>query len=188
MKVLVIDDSEHHLEAAQQTLAEHDLTVCNSYDQARELLSHECGEEKRKKRKAEYLAQGESDDMARYLSGIPSWDVVLCDLLMPAGTHVEGKGRSYIGQEMPVGWALALLAAKHGAKYVAVVTDTNHHDHPASAMLDDLDFHLFQIGEAKVLFTNHVDRVGEKCGKNWGEILRRLTTGDPYKSWQEINV
>jgi hypothetical protein len=31
------------------------------------------------------------------------------------------------------------MAALNGAKYVAVVTDTNHHDHPASAMLDAFD-------------------------------------------------
>ena len=35
-----------------------------------------------------------------------------------------------------MGFALALLAVVRGAKYVAVVTDTSHHDHPASAMLD----------------------------------------------------
>ena len=37
---------------------------------------------------------------------------------------------------MAVGIFIGLLAAKNGAKHVAVFTDTGHHDHPASACVD----------------------------------------------------
>ena len=56
---------------------------------------------------------------------------------------------------MPIGWGLALLAAKKKVKYVAVATDTNHHDHPASAVLDYLLSTVFDIGgETRLLMTD----------------------------------
>lgn len=179
MKILVIDDTKKHLDAAVQTLTGHEVTLCSSYDEALKLLTEK-------------------------------WDVVLCDLLMPAGKDAQGpNGYKFIGQKIPAGWSLALAAARHGAKYVAVASDMGHHDHPASAMLDRLNEHLFKIDDATVLMTNHVSLIGiagtecvcPKCngtlkatgysggfydcyckngtsfgekGKNWGEILDYL--------------
>lgn len=115
MKILVIDDTHTNLDAAKQTLAGHELTLAASYDKAYEFLKKLDGD-----------AQ-------------PPYDVVLCDLLMPAGTVQQGpKGMKYVGQEMPVGFALALMAVLQGAKYVAVVTNLDHHQHPAAALLDRL--------------------------------------------------
>jgi len=47
-----------------------------------------------------------------------------------------GEGLDLVGQEMPLGATIALLAICAGVKNVAVVTDKNHHYHPASAALD----------------------------------------------------
>lgn len=154
MRILVIDDQLHHQISARQTLVGHDLTVVGTYDEAYELLAE---------RHAPYRAvrdeldrrgfkdpnakdttpqecearANEAKKLQRELCPPPSFDVVLCDLLMPASAMTMGpKGEKFVGQEMPVGFALSLMAVIHGAKYVAVVTDTNHHDHPASAMLD----------------------------------------------------
>lgn len=140
MNILVIDDSTNHQQAARQVLGEHNLTVVESYDGALKLLANE-------------------DDGGKLL--LPYWDAVLCDLLMPAGRSAQGdKGLKYVGQEMPVGWSLAITAALRGAKYVAVVTDMNHHHHPASAMLDAMTNMIFNLHGAKALFTNHVRMVG----------------------------
>ena len=115
MKILVIDDTRTNLDAAKQTLAGHELTLAASYDEAYKLLEKPKGETQ------------------------PPFDVVLCDLLMPAGAVEQGtEGQKYIGQEMPVGFALAFMAVLQGAKYVAVVTNLNHHQHPAAALLDRL--------------------------------------------------
>lgn len=182
MKILVIDDTQVHLTAALQTLQGHDVTTCSSHDEATELL---------------YKRQG-----------VQYWDAVLCDLLMPAGKNAQGpEGKKLVGQEMPIGWALVLHAVLSGAKYVAVVTDMNHHNHPASALLDGLGGHVFNIDEAKCLMTNRLYLVGiagtesacTEChgigrdsnpqyacrhcegfsqkGKDWGRILRQLVGG-----------
>jgi CheY-like chemotaxis protein len=156
MKIIVIDDTLVHRMAAQQTLDGHDLTVASSYDEAVKLLDRE-----------------------RY-------EVVLTDLLMPAGRDAQGpRGAPFVGQLMPVGFALALHAVLRGAKYVAVVSATNHHDHPASAMLDRLgDAYWrdeqtrprFVINGATVGFFHHpaVMVEGQGKGKDWGKVLRAL--------------
>jgi len=151
MKILVIDDNQNHLDAALQTLSGHEVTTCKSYDEALELLEEKFRDEK-----------GEIHDYPKKGSQkMPYWDAVFCDLLMPAGQDRQGsKGDQYVGQEMPVGWSLALVAAKRGAKYVAVVSDLSHHDHPASAMLDRISHGVIQIEGAKALFTNIVRLVG----------------------------
>jgi len=155
MKILVIDDTQANLETARQTLAGHELTLVSSYDEAYRLLQ---------KPRAKFKAV--DDELVRRGFTLPLWklpadqmkaadeekrciedelrppppfDVVLCDLLMPAGEVEQGvMGRKYVGQEMPVGWALALMAVLQGAKFVMVVTNLNHHLHPAAAMLDRL--------------------------------------------------
>lgn len=141
MKVLVIDDSVRHQTSAVQTLGtDHELTVITGHDAALEALSTY---------KNTFLEEGEY------------WDAVLSDLLMPAGANAQGgKGLEYVGVEMAVGWSLALQAAIAGAKYVAVVTDMNHHHHPASAMLDAISREVFIVQGARALFTNYVELVG----------------------------
>jgi CheY-like chemotaxis protein len=150
MRILVIDDNVNNLLAAKQTLAAHEVTACQSYDEALHLL------------RAEYV----NDEGERFsypekdAKQLPYWDAVLCDLMMPAGKDAQGpKGMKYIGQEMPVGWSLAMVAAKRGAKYAAVASDANHHDHPASAMLDRL-YGIIKIEGAQVMLTNEVQLVG----------------------------
>ncbi len=143
MKVLVIDDAQIHLQSAMQTLVGHDVTVCSTHEKAVELLH------------LDRFAMREKD------CNDPYWDAVLCDLLMPVGRMEQAEeGLRLVGQEMSVGWSLALSAAKKGAKFVAVVTDISHHYHPASAMLDYFNRHIFAIDGARVLMTNRVHFVG----------------------------
>jgi len=183
MKILVIDDNPIHQQSARQTLgAEHDLTVIGTHDEARGALYHasynsylksSCQEILRQQgMPVDYGAAREvfKEDEEKFSAWKRAekaaekeayWDVVLCDLIMPAGRNVQGgEGLQYVGQKMPVGWSLALDAAKNGAKFVAVVTDTNHHHHPASAMLDRFNQHIFEIDGAKVLMTNYVGKIG----------------------------
>lgn len=159
MKILVIDDSQRHLAAAKQLFTTDELTVCDNHDEGLDLLSPMYDKERKEALQAEYKASGmdwgAARDKACAETLLPYWDVVLCDLLMPAGRKTQGdEGLRFAGQEMPVGWSLALVAAKYGARYVAVVTDMNHHHHPASAMLDPLANTVFSVGESRMLLTN----------------------------------
>ncbi len=193
MKILVIDDSAVHRVTARQTLVGHDVTYCATHEEAVSLLSVQYDEVRKRMLFDQYKADGlefnEYYDRAMNETKLPYWDVVLTDLLMPAGRMAQGGvGLQYVGQEMAVGWSLALQAAKNGAKYVAVVTDTNHHHHPASAMLDCFNRHFFTIDGARVLMTNYVGLVGiagteTTCTSCGGSGKKNRTDGTEYQCY-----
>lgn len=182
MKILVIDDTQNHLDAAKQTLSGHDITLCSSHDGALKLLEKQHNEEECSRLIEKYKNEKLENAVRKAYqeTELPYWDAVLCDLLMPAGRNQQRECMKYVGQEMSVGWSLALEAARQGAKYVAVVTDMSHHDHPASAMLDSLSRHVFAIDGARMLMTNSVGSVGiigsectcKECGGT-GKLKRR---------------
>lgn len=179
MKILVIDDNPIHLQAAKQALKGHELTVCDDADEALELLGPRYDEVIYGRVLAEhgflkgclYIPRGSTTQdfegyekahaAAREGASLPYWDVVLSDLLMPAPRHTQGdRGMRFVGEEMPIGWAFVLEAAMRGAKYAAVATDTDHHDHPASALLDNIGGRTefpprFIVNGARVGFYNY---------------------------------
>ncbi len=141
--VLVIDDSPRHAAFAQKQLAATcRLTVVSTYAQALNALQK------------------------------GKWDVVMTDLMLPASEQTLGTEAitEHAGKEMPLGFVLALLAARADVKKIAVVTDMNHHNHPLSAAFDHLRG-MFIVENAVIIFSNyHVTAEG----KNWQAVLDAL--------------
>lgn len=174
MKILIIEDSARNVTAAREQLASHDLTVVETANKALELLG------------AGYARTGKCD-----------FDVVLTDLLMPSPSYgLSGEAKhEYAGEwygvnppkpalEIPVGVFFALMAAKNGAKRVGVLTDSGHHDHPASALLDAFcasrtSRDVLMVGDAKLIMSN----AGflEYPPRQRGDDLDNLP--DPTKRW-----
>ena len=158
MKVLVVDDKMANLMAAHKQLTNcAELTAVGTYDDGQELLIKEKHD----------------------------FEVVMVDLLMPASEQKQGlDGKKFVGQEMPIGIFLALLAAKNGAKYVAVFTDSGHHDHPASACLDVFNHQgpynpiPFKVDEAQFFLCNNPAWV-KKDGKDWKALMDYML-GEKY--------
>lgn len=142
-EVLVFDDSWAHIEAAAEQLStEHNLTVAMTYDRAEWLVKNEL------------------------------FDAVLLDLLVPASAKMlGGEGEKYVGQEMPLTPILAFLALNRGVKKVGILTDADHHNHPASAALDV--FHQpFSVGDVKIVISN--SSLGLDGRKDWRGLLAKL--------------
>jgi CheY-like chemotaxis protein len=176
-KVLVFDDSRHHRLAAQLLLSpDHDVTIVGSYDEAQKALTshldydkaralfvekygdnepYKSGgmpEEKRSERIAYY------QDCQKRATTHPDFDIVLTDLLVPTSRQAQGHdGMEFVGKEMPLGTTIALLALTVGIRNVAVVTDMNHHNHPASATFDC--FGDSKLDGVNILCTNSVGLV-----------------------------
>lgn len=179
MKILVIDDSNIHLAAAMAQLGkEHEVSTVSYADGALKLLG--CG-------------YGHGEDR----SNQHGFDVVLCDLLM------DSPGRACREQTMmDTGMYLAITAARNGAKFVGLLTDSSHHSHPAADCLDSIQRDeiwpdVFPIDGAKVCFSNNRNWVGKfdpndlskplkyeeyskrtdtVRAKNWSALLERLLT------------
>ena len=219
MNILVFDDNPIHRAAAVAQLKGHDLTVVGTYDEARDFVSskydwkkehaildaqfpdfnyHKSDDEEKK------TAYAVAREVAReQATTYPDFDVVLTDLLVPASQDTQGgQGMRYVGQEMPVGIFIGLLAAVKGrAKFVAVFTDSDHHSHPASACFDRFnegETHptAFMVEGCKVLLSNtrnwvsqydpnnlvteleyedYNKRTDTVRAKNWAALLEYLT-------------
>lgn len=181
MKILVLDDNRVHREAAKVTLQSHNVTIVGTYDEAQAALMPSIDVEVR--RSLYSLAKEEaglpsncrvpahfgdvSDEARRFNvaykklreqnSTYPDYDAVLTDLLVPPSEQAQGdEGMRFIGQEMPLGTTIALLALTVGIKNVAIATDKNHHDHPASAAFDCFGHIATHCVGIRLLCTNHV--------------------------------
>ncbi len=139
MKILVIEDKQMHQDSARQTLVDHDVTLVSSYDEATKVLGSK---------------------------GF-NFEVVLTDMNLPMGSKNTLNEAFKSGEQVPYGFVLALMAAHCGAKYVAMVTDANHHKGAMSAALDNLgptyyeswcggfeSVKVFKINDAKVVFVH----------------------------------
>jgi CheY-like chemotaxis protein len=192
MKILVIEDKKMHREAAEQTLEGHEVTIVGSFDKAMELMRVEIDKDKvgqllreagfaemptREKDGDDYSARNqaywEAKDKAEDLSAIPfSFEVVLTDMMMPMSQKTLATGVFKWDEQVPYGFIIALRAALVGAKFVAMVTDTNHHQGAMSAAIDHLGTAYycsgfrsnFIINGARVSFV-HSPFIKETVGK-----------------------
>ncbi len=143
MKILLVDDSLAHRKAGKTQLTNiHDLTTVSDYTDA------------------------------VVLARDGAFDVALLDLLMPAeATTLGTEGLRFLGEEIPVGFPLAIKMALSGIPHIIVATDTNHHDHPASAIVDWFGPHKsIKINSSTVRFIHSpltTDRM-----KDWDAILK----------------
>jgi CheY-like chemotaxis protein len=191
LKVLVFDDAELHRQSATLLLGQdYDLTVVGTYDEAQAALL-----EKTDLDKMENIFAEKFGDCHPYKAGIddvlrreridfyhgeakeqattyPDFDIVLTDLLVPASGQAQGgEGMKFIGQEMPLGTTIALLALCAGVKKVAVVTDMNHHHHPASAAFDCLNGMKSKLEGIGIICTNRCG--GVPIDETTGELVEK---------------
>lgn len=189
LKILVFDDTGEHRESAKLLLGtDHDLTVVGTYDEAQELLlpkyddgfaldlfAERYGD--RAPYKRDGMSEGEHDERWNFYTGpvraeattYPKFDAVLTDLFVPASAQAQGGvGEQFVGQRMPLGTNIALLALCAGVKMVAVVTNENHHHHPASAAFDCFKKYPPK-GDVRILCTNHVE--GTPIDEETGEAI-----------------
>lgn len=176
MKILVFDDDKIHRAAAQVQLKDHDVTVVGTYDEAQDALLPKIDYQRKeavlvprvgaipdrsvsKEVRDEYWAKRDlvAQELEEQFTTYHNFDVVLTDLFVPASKQDQGgDSLRLVGQEMPLGPIIALLAISNGVKRVAVVTDMNHHHHPASAAFNCFKRQPYGggVGDVRVLCTN----------------------------------
>lgn len=174
LNILVVDDEINHRRSAEILLKGHNLTIADSYDAATTALSTDVDYDLFQKMKTEaglvYPREGTDQEKAAYQQKYnelqekarrrPNFDVVLLDLLMPASSKAQGPtGIPFVGKQLPMGTFLILLAMKAGVKNIGMVTDTNHHNHPASAAIDPMNGGVITAGDVRIFATNYAHSV-----------------------------
>lgn len=107
---------------------------------------------------------------AMNILGKDKFDVVLTDLHLPMSSETLGDAFK-LGELVPYGILLMIEASRNGAKFVAVVTDLNHHADPFSAAFDHYSRFPVKIEGAKVIMM-HAPMKDD--AKNWAEALNIL--------------
>lgn len=216
MKILVVEDRPKHQESVREQLAEHELTIVSSFRESWNLLVRKFDQSKVDQilgvKTERYFmdprseAWDEAREKAEEASLIPvPFEVVLTDMCMEGWRRkvVTREGRRYSQRvampEMPLGLIIALMAADRGVKYIAVVTDRDHH-HTAAAIdqIQPLEYFSapvgarpapnFTINDSRVMFvvapyfygdrpnTHYVETADRTAHKDWERVLRDLTS------------
>ena len=123
MKILVIDDSRGNLESAKLTLANHELTLCQTVIEAYKQLKDN------------------------------TFDAVLTDLHMPLGEFngLMTPGSHKSDGTLPVGLVFAIKAANKGIPAV-ICTDSDHHQDWTCTLLDLLGYANWSINDSEQKF------------------------------------
>ncbi|TSC60379.1 MAG: hypothetical protein LiPW15_257 [Parcubacteria group bacterium LiPW_15] len=194
MKILVIDNSRFNHESARATLKGHDLTIISSFDEAMDIMRKKVDAdnvqrllidagfaEKPDYSDREWSAYWQALRESETKSVIPfEFEVVLTDMMMPVSMKTIGPGVYRPGEEVPYGFVIALKAASLGAKFVAMVTDGNHHEDAMIAAIECLNPSYFANGEISSFTINGAKAVfvqAPLCGdrrKDWGKVLADL--------------
>jgi CheY-like chemotaxis protein len=117
LEILVVDDNPIHQESAKRLEdLGHSVKVVGNYSDAiKELGGNPYGTK-------------ESLDN--------KYHVVITDLMLPSGDMGGMFDRDLEEEIVPLGFAIALYAAKQGTPNVAILSDGNHHTGPINASLD----------------------------------------------------
>jgi CheY-like chemotaxis protein len=170
--VLIVDDSPvNHISAEEQLELDYDLHLVGNYVEAERTIRE----------------------------GKGLFDAVLSDLLMPSEAQgmVPAVEAATKGQEMPIGIFLALTAVKYGVPLVAVVSNLNHHFHPAAWALDwllkdpsDNGPQIFRMGASRLQFISaEMCPTKIECSHCGGTGKRQQPIEDmPESDWATSNL
>lgn len=135
--ILVVDDNEVNLAAAKEQLGgQYNLLLSSSYLEAMNILG--------------------SHDV----------DILLTDMMMPGEEDNQGTRGDGVGALLPMGTFVVLKALEVGTKRIVVVSDTNHHNHPAAHAIEQL-----KGGEQVSFLCGYSCPLQKDGSKNWAIAL-----------------
>lgn len=105
MKVLLIEDSSVHVQAALNQLSEHEITVFKSWKEFSNF--------------GDFNGYPSAEKLLKFFQ---EYDMVLTDINIPGVLDNDCSE-----PEAPIGLVIVLSAIQSGVKYIGALTDANHH-------------------------------------------------------------
>ncbi len=167
-KILVVEDTFKHQEAARALLEGHDLTIVDCFEAACDALGGE----------------GSRESISRLAT---PYDVLLTDLFYTQGPEARMVGdHAAASEQQPFGIFLVQIAARLGVPYIGVVTDMDHHKHPLAYAFDflkDVDYeqeiygavHQFSVDRSRVMYFDIRDLEDVYAFEHEGEVEHHLS-------------
>jgi CheY-like chemotaxis protein len=176
LDILVVEDNPLHQESARRLLADHNLTLVGTFDEAADFLNGSSNYAPKKIEQRKY-------------------DAVLTDMFLPQGRGDCQRDRSQASVENPFGYPIALLACKKEVPYVAILSQVDHHSSPMAYSMDlfilekrqsslgqilERSPTLIEMKKSRLLISDtskFSEEVGEgKYAKNWKAALDYVMT------------
>lgn len=167
-KILVVEDTFKHQEAARALLQGHELTVVDCFEAACDALG----------------GKGSRESISRLAT---PYDMLLTDLFYPQGQEARMIGdHTAASEQQPFGIFLAQIAARLGVPYIGVVTDMDHHKHPLAYAFDffkDTDRergiygadHRFAVDASRVMYFDIRDLEDVYAFEHEGRVEHHLS-------------
>lgn len=161
MRILVVEPNENKHTSVTASLADHDVTVVSSFDEAMDIMRLHPAEKtvRRLLTEAGFPNNPDSDDpelMRAYRKALRDaeaqsaapfgFDVVLTEMELPMSERMLLPSFFNPDANVPYGFVIALKAAFRGATYVAMVSDTEHTDGAMSAALAHIGGEKYEDG------------------------------------------
>jgi len=172
LRILLIEDTDVHRQAAIKQLDGHDLTICEDFKQFCDLASKKSLKEKG------FIDKNERD--------ASEFDVILTDCLMPpnASAYVHQEGHST--EQVPYGIIILLWAIQNDIPKIGMLMLNNHHDHPIAAGLDIIGGYRRDVikhgNNTEILISTGNYYMEDKNGEFYSSKLRG-TQGQYIKQW-----
>ena len=176
-RILVVEDTEMHIEAAREQLRDYKLTIASDYRKFLEQLLGTC---------IVKMIAGYPDriELAPGFPKSSSYDVVLTDMNFP-----EKQG----GSENTLGYVAAMMCAAARVPLIGIVSATNHHKGPLAEGLAKLEYSeskgVFQVGDTRIMYFDDDDFGTRNEPKRWDKALECLSAGrNVYKfdPWSQV--
>ena len=138
LDILVVEDKKIHQDSANDLLGEHNIVAASNLVEA---LAHLGQDYVGNRTGSGFIERAESNrikEIAQESAG-KSYDIVLTDMMFPLGPgiiNLTREGEYQRHEEQPLGYAMALYAAKQGIPLIGILTDMNHHAGPIAATFD----------------------------------------------------
>jgi len=156
LKILLVEDTEVHRQAAIRQLEGHELTICKNFK-----------------------------EFSNYNRSASDFDVVLTDCLMPPEAFAYVPQSEHSTEDVPFGTIILLWAIQNNIPKAGMLMLNNHHDHPIAAGLDILGGMRNEVrkyGHTEILITTGDYYNEDPDGEFYSSELRHAK-GNYIKEW-----
>tara|TARA_Y100000310_G_C20688765_1_gene820841 strand:- start:2811 stop:3428 length:618 start_codon:yes stop_codon:yes gene_type:complete len=108
LEILVVEDTPIHQEAARELLKEYNVTIVGTFDDAVDSLHQK------------------------------KYNIVLTDMFIPQGRGEMQRDKESASTPQDLGTYIAMYSAQLGVPYVAICSDSDHHDNAQTYATNDL--------------------------------------------------
>ncbi len=167
-RILVVEDTEQHIQAAREQLGEYELTMVGDFERFLDAVKGTCFDAPNNRMKRNYNFPED-----------PKFDAVLSDMNFPMNVKDLYSGYNSPGV---LGYAVGMICSQASIPLVGIVSATNHHEGSVAGSLMYLKAtrhadRIFQVGDTRIMYFDDDSFGTRDQPKRWDKALECLNAG-----------